>query len=67
MELEHLFPYPNSFLALQMALAGALLAPGAVGRMDLYRAFVRELASAVVTFGPVGLLVYMLYEVAKLS
>lgn len=67
MELEHLFQYSNSFLTLQMALAGALLVPGAIGRIDLYRSFAREMASMVVTFGPVGLLVYVLIEVAKLS
>lgn len=67
MELEHLFQYSNTYMTMQMVLAGALLVPSAIGRMDLYRSFARETASLVVTFGPVGLLVYMLFEVAKLA
>jgi hypothetical protein len=67
MELEHLFQQSNHYMSIQMALAVALLFPGALGRVDIYRAFVREAASMVVTVGPVGLLVYVLYEMAKLS
>ena len=67
MELEHLFQLSNTYMTLQMVLAGALLVPAAIGRLDLYRSFVRELASLVVTFGPMGLLVYMLAEMAKLA
>jgi|MudIll2142460700_1097286.scaffolds.fasta_scaffold190101_2 hypothetical protein len=67
MELEHLFHTSGLFLALQLFFAGSLLVPGVMGRADLYHAFVRKLASAVVTFGPVGLLVYVLYEVSRLA
>lgn len=67
MELEHLFPHSGFFLALQLLLAGSLMIPGAMGRTDIYQAFVRKTASAVVTFGPVGLLVFMLYEVSRLA
>lgn len=67
MELEHLFQYSNLFMAMQMMLAGALLVPAAVGRMDLYQRFIRKTASAVVNVGPMALLTYVLYEVSKLA
>lgn len=67
MELEHLFHNSGLFLAMQLLVAGSLMIPGAIGRSDLYHAFVKKLASAVVTFGPLGLLVYVLYEVSKLA
>ena len=67
MELEHLFPHSPSFLILQLMAAGSLLIPAALGRAELYRMGIREMASNVVTFGPVALLGYVLYEVSKLS
>jgi hypothetical protein len=54
-------------MTLQFIFAGSLLIPAAVGRIDIYRIFVRSTASNVVTFGPMGLLVYILYEVSKLA
>jgi hypothetical protein len=67
MELEHVFHYSNFFVLMQMLFAGSLLVPAAIGRMDLYRTFVRRVASLVVNVGPMGLLVYVLYEVSRLS
>lgn len=52
---------------MQMLFAVSLLIPAAIGRLDLYRTFVRKIASSVVTVGPMGLLVYILYEVSRLS
>jgi hypothetical protein len=37
-----------------------------MGRSDLYRTFAGRLASSVVTFGPMAMLVYVLYAVSKL-
>jgi hypothetical protein len=67
MELEHLFHHSNFFVVMQILLAGSMLMPAAIGRLDLYRTFVRRVASLVVNVGPVGLLVYVLYEVSRLS
>jgi hypothetical protein len=67
MELEHVFHYSNFFIVMQMLFAVSLLIPAAIGRLDLYRTFVRKIASSVVTVGPMGLLVYILYEVSRLS
>lgn len=67
MELEHLFQQSGFFMTLQMVFMGSLLIPAAVGRVDIYRVFVRATASNVVTFGPVALLGYILYEVSKLA
>ncbi len=67
MELEHLFQQTGTFMTLQMLVMGSLIIPAVVGRDDIYHAFVRRTASHVVTFGPVSLLGYILYEVTKLS
>jgi len=66
MELEYLLQHSGSFLFLQLMM-GSLLVPAAMGRIDLYRMFVRSTASYVVSFGPVALLVYVLFEVSRLS
>ncbi len=66
MELEHLFQQSGFFMTLQMVFMGALLIPAVAGRIDIYRIFVRSAASNIVTFGPMGLLGYVLYEVARL-
>ncbi len=67
MELEHLFQQTRFFMTLQLVFAVSLLVPVAVGRVDIYRVFVTKTASNVVTFGPMGMLVYILYEVSKLA
>ena len=66
MELEYLFQHSGSFMVLQLMM-GSLLVPAAMGRMDIYRSFVRTMASYVVSVGPVGLLVYVLIEISRLS
>ena len=66
MELEYLFQHSGSFMVLQLMM-GSLLVPAAMGRMDIYRSFVRTMATYVVSFGPVGLLVYVLIEISRLS
>jgi hypothetical protein len=66
MELEHVLHHPGWFLIIQL-LMGSMMVPAMIGRNDLYRAFVRSAVTNVVTFGPFGLLVYVLFEVSKLS
>jgi len=66
MELEHLLHHSGGYLILQM-LMGAFMVPAMMGRIDLYRSFSRAAASHVVSFGPLALLVYVLYEVSRLS
>jgi len=66
MELEYLFQHSVSFMILQLMM-GSLMVPAAIGRMDIYRSFARNTASYVVSFGPMGLLVYVLFEVSRLS
>ena len=66
MELEYLLQHSASFMILQLMM-GSLLVPAVIGRTDLYRSFVRSTASYVVSFGPVALLVYILFEVSRLS
>lgn len=66
MELEHVMQQSGWFLVMQMLL-GSLMVPVMIGRVDLYRAFIRSAASYVVSFGPFGLLIYVLVEVSRLA
>jgi hypothetical protein len=66
MELEHVMQQSGWFLIMQMLMC-SLPVPAMIGRFDLYRAFVRSAASNVVTFGPFGLLVYILFEMSRLA
>jgi hypothetical protein len=66
MEFEHAFQQAGFISALQIMILGSLVAPGVMGRSELYRAFAGRMASLVVTFGPMALLVYVLYEVSRL-
>ena len=65
MELEHVMQQSGWFHIMQMVM-GSLLLPAMIGRGDLYRSFIRSTASNVVSFGPFGLLVYVLFEVSRL-
>ncbi len=67
MELEHLFQQSGAFTAFQMVFMSAIIIPGAFGRDDLYRVLAKKLASYVVTFGPMAILLYILYQVSLLS
>ncbi len=67
MELEHAFQQPGFITAVQLFIAGSLLAPRILGESDLYRRFVAAAASTVVSFGPMALLAYVLYRIAQLS
>jgi hypothetical protein len=66
MELEHVMQQSGWFLIMQM-LMGSLMVPAMIGRIDLYRSFIRSAVSYVVSFGPFGLLVYILFEVSRLA
>lgn len=67
MELEHAFLQSNFFMLFQMMFMGSLFVPGIIGRTDLYGKVVRALASTVVSFGPIALLGYVLYQVSHLN
>jgi hypothetical protein len=67
MDFEHAFLQSNFFVVFQMMFMGSLLLPGILGRIDLYGKVVRALTSNVVSFGPVALLVYVLYNVSHLN
>ena len=66
MELEHAFQQSGFLAALQIFIAGLLLAPGVLGNSALYQRFARTAATYVVSFGPMALLVYVLYRVSQL-
>ncbi len=66
MEFEHAFMQSNFFVIFQMMFMVSMLVPSFIGRIDLYGKVVRALASNVVSFGPVALLVYILYQVSHL-
>jgi len=66
MELEHAFQQSEFLAALQIFVAGALLAPYVLGNSALYQRCARTVATYVVSFGPMALLVYVLYRVSHL-
>jgi len=66
MELEHLLHQSGWYVMVQLLL-GSLMVPAMINRVDLYRSFIRTAASNVVSFGPFALLVYVLFEVSRLS
>jgi len=67
MELEHAFMQSNFFMIFQMMFMVSMLVPSLIGRTDLYGKVVRVFASNIVSFGPVALLVYVLYQVSHLG
>lgn len=67
MELEHLFQQSGAFTAFQLVFMSLLFIPGTFGHADIYRVLAGKLASFVVTFGPMALLIYILYQVSLLS
>ena len=67
MEFEHAMMQSNLFLLFQMMFMGSMLVPSFIGRIDLYGKVVRALASNVISFGPVAMLVYVLYQVSHLN
>ena len=66
MDFEHAFQQAGFLSALQMMIVASLLAPGVMGRSELYRVFAGKAAAYVVTFGPMSLLIYVLYAVSRL-
>jgi hypothetical protein len=67
MDFEHVFQQAGFITAFQMMILGSLLGPGVMGRSDLYYNFAGKAATYLVTFGPVLMLVYVLYAVSRLS
>ncbi len=67
MDFEHAFQQSNFFVMFQMMFMGSLLVPGMIGRTDLYGKVVRTVTSHVVSFWPMVMLVYVLYQVSHLN
>lgn len=67
MELEHAFQQSGFLVAFQIMIVGSLLAPAAYGGPALLHRFVKAVASHVVSFGPMAILIYVLYKVSQLS
>jgi hypothetical protein len=67
MEFEHAFQQSNYFLIFQMMFMGSLLVPCMLGRTDIYGKAVRTAATLTVSFGPVAILLYVLFEVSQLN
>jgi hypothetical protein len=67
MDFEHAFMQSNFFMVFQMMFMISLVVPSVIGRIDLYGKVVRALASNVVSFGPVAVLAYVLYQVSHLN
>lgn len=67
MELEHAFQQSGFLVAFQIMVIGSLTAPGILWGIAVYQRFVKALASCVVSFGPMAILVYVLYKLSQIS
>jgi uncharacterized membrane protein YeaQ/YmgE (transglycosylase-associated protein family) len=67
MDFEHAFQQTGFILSLQMMVVGSVMGPAVMGRSDFYRIIVGKIASLVVTFGPMAMLLYVLYAVSRLG
>ena len=67
MELEHQFQSSNLLVAFQLMIVSSLMASGLLRGTALYQRFVRAAASYVVSFGPMAILIYILYRVSMIG
>ncbi len=67
MDFEHAFQQSGFLVAFQIMVIGSILAPAAMGGEALVHRFVRAVASCVVSFGPMAILIYMLYKISQMS
>ena len=67
MDFEHAFQQSGFLAAFQLMIIGSIVAPAILGGEALLHRFVRTLASYVVSFGPMAILVYMLYKLSRMS
>jgi hypothetical protein len=67
MEFEHALQQSNYYLMFQMMFMGSLLVPSLLGRTDIYGKAVQTAATLTVSFGPVAILLYVLFEVTRLN
>ncbi|HLE40571.1 MAG TPA: hypothetical protein VI956_03620 [Nitrospirota bacterium] len=66
--MEHTFTLQwGNVVALQMLFVAALLFPGIEGRGAAFRDFVGTVASYVVSFAPMAILIYLLYAVSRFN
>jgi hypothetical protein len=66
MELEHAVQQPGFLAAIQLMVL-SVLAPGVMAGSGIYQKFVKVAASYVVSFGPLAILIYVLYRVSRLA
>ncbi len=67
MDFEHAFQQSGFLVAIQLMIIGSVAAPAALGGTPLLQKFIRTLASYVVSFGPMAILVYVLYKLSQIS
>ncbi len=67
MDFEHAFQQSGFLVAIQLMIIGSVAAPAALGGTALLQKFIRTLASYVVSFGPMAILVYVLYKLSQIS
>lgn len=67
MDFEHAFQQSGFLVAFQIMVISSIVAPAAMGGEALLHKFIRTMASCVVSFGPMAILVYMLYKLSRLS
>lgn len=67
MELEHAFQQSGFVVAFQLMIAASFFASGFIADSALLQRFVKAAASYIVSFGPMAILIYVLYHVSRLT
>jgi len=66
-EFEHVFQQSGFISALQVMMLGVVMAAGVAGKNEQYCGFVEKATIGMVTFGPMAMLIYVLYSVSRFS
>lgn len=67
MELEHAFQQSGFLVAFELMVITSFFAPGFFEDSARFQRFVRAAASYIVSFGPMAILIYVLYQVSRLA
>jgi len=66
-DFEYMFQQSGFITAFQTLLLGLLMILCVAGKQERCRRAIEKATSSIVTFGPMALLVYVLYSVSHLS
>jgi len=66
-DFEHMFQQSGFITAFQTLIFGSLMIIGVAGKDERFRRVIEKATSSMITFGPMAVLLYVLYSVSHLS